>query len=189
MYYSKSLDIYLIQNTYISSLQQNIWDFLHVLMLLSLYMKSTNRIPEWQSFCFECFSLRCVIETSICNEKPNWKQVSDNDGLYWICWAFWVNDKIPWPVIYQDSTSVVTVAHSGGITRTRNLCNWMHLAKESFDMNCLIIEHCESNLTIVYGFIKPLEGIEFQHFFRVWPFSTTVKDNWGVSSSKLRSLH
>jgi hypothetical protein len=42
--------------------------------------------------------------------------------------TFLVNDKMPTPVINQDSSSVVTlVTHGGGVTRTRHLCYCMHL--------------------------------------------------------------
>ncbi len=79
--------------------------------------------------------------------------------------TFLVNDKIPTPVIYQDSSSVVSlVTQGGGITRTRHLRNLMHLAKEAVDLNRLVIRHCNAKSMIADGFMKPLEGAEFKKF-------------------------
>jgi hypothetical protein len=81
--------------------------------------------------------------------------------------TFLVNDKIPTPVIYQDSSSVVSlVTLGGGITRTRHLRNRMHLAKESVDLHCLVIRHCNAKSMIADGFTKPLEGAEFKQFIQ-----------------------
>jgi hypothetical protein len=81
--------------------------------------------------------------------------------------TFLIKDKIPTPVIYQDSTSVVTlVTHGGGVTRTRHLRNRMHLAKEAVDMNRLIIKHCKAESMIADGFTKPLDGNDFTKFIR-----------------------
>jgi hypothetical protein len=73
--------------------------------------------------------------------------------------TFLVNDKIPTPIILQDSTSVVTlVTQGGGVTRTGHLRNCMHLAKIAVDEDHLIIKHCKVNLMIADVFTKPLEG-------------------------------
>jgi hypothetical protein len=79
--------------------------------------------------------------------------------------TFLIKDKISTPVIYQDSSSVVTlVTHGGGVTRTRHLRNRMHLAKEAVDMGCLIIKHCKAQLMIADGLTKPLDGSDFVKF-------------------------
>jgi hypothetical protein len=79
--------------------------------------------------------------------------------------TFLVNDKIATPVIYQDSSLVVSlVTLGGGVTRTKHLRNRMHLAKEAVDLKRLIIKHCRAELMIADGLTKPLEGIDFQQF-------------------------
>jgi hypothetical protein len=45
-----------------------------------------------------------------------------------------VMEKLPVPIVYQDSTSVITlVTKGGGVTCTRHLHNRMHLVKEAVD--------------------------------------------------------
>ena len=79
--------------------------------------------------------------------------------------TFLVNDKIPTPVIFQDSSSVVSlVTQGGGITRTRHLRNRMHLAKEAVDLDRLLIKHCNAKSMIADGFTKSLEGTDFKQF-------------------------
>jgi hypothetical protein len=81
--------------------------------------------------------------------------------------TFLVNEKIATPIIYQDSSSVVSlVTLGGGVTRTKHLRNRMHLAKEAVDLKRLIIKHCRVELMIADGLTKPLEGIEFQQFIQ-----------------------
>jgi hypothetical protein len=79
--------------------------------------------------------------------------------------AFLINETIATPIIYQDSSSVVSlVTLGGGVTRTKHLRNRMHLAKEAVDLKRLIIKHCRAKLMIADGLTKPLEGIDFQQF-------------------------
>ncbi len=74
---------------------------------------------------------------------------------------------IPTPTIYQDSASLVALVTQGdGVTRTRHLCNRMHLVKEVVEMKRIIIKPCKANSMITDGFTKPLEGIEFQQFLQ-----------------------
>ncbi len=48
--------------------------------------------------------------------------------------TFLTSDQVSSPIIYQDSTSVITlVTQGGGVTRTRHLHNHMHLVKEAVD--------------------------------------------------------
>jgi hypothetical protein len=54
--------------------------------------------------------------------------------------SFLTSEKLSAPVIYQDSTSVITlVTQAGGVTWTRHLHNRMHLVKEAVDAQRLII--------------------------------------------------
>ncbi len=60
--------------------------------------------------------------------------------------SFLVSEELPRPIIYQDSTSVITlVTQGGGVTRTRHLRNRMHLVKEAVDERRLEIHHCGTN--------------------------------------------
>jgi hypothetical protein len=61
--------------------------------------------------------------------------------------TFLVSEKLSTPIIYQDSTSVITlVIQGGGVTRTRHLCNRMHLVKEAVDEQRLDIHHCKTRV-------------------------------------------
>ncbi len=81
--------------------------------------------------------------------------------------TFLASDQMSVPIIYQDSTSVITlVTQGGGVTRTRHLCNRMHLVKEAVDDNRINIRHCKTKEMIADGFTKPLEGIDFKYF--IW---------------------
>jgi hypothetical protein len=57
---------------------------------------------------------------------------------------FMVSEKLPTPIIHQDSTSVIMlVTRGGGVTRTRHLRNRMHLVKEAVDDKRLdILQNC-----------------------------------------------
>jgi hypothetical protein len=78
-----------------------------------------------------------------------------------------IKDKITTPIMYQDSSSEVTlVTHGGGVTRTRHLKNHMHLAKEAVDMVHLVIKHCKAELMIADGLTKPLDGSDFTKFIQ-----------------------
>jgi len=96
--------------------------------------------------------------------------LTDNIGLVELfddLVTFLVNDKIETPIIYQDSSSVVSlVTLGGGVTRTKHLRNRMHLAKEAVDLKHLIIRHCRAELMMADGLTKPLEGVEFQQFLQ-----------------------
>jgi hypothetical protein len=79
--------------------------------------------------------------------------------------SFLVSEKLPMPIIYQDSTSVVTlVTQGGGVTRTRHLRNRMHLVKEAVDEQRLDIRHCRTDEMIADGFTKSLEGMTYKQF-------------------------
>jgi hypothetical protein len=76
-----------------------------------------------------------------------------------------VMEKLPIPIVYQDSTSVITlVTKGGGVTRTRHLRNRMHLVKEAVDEQRLDVHHCGTKEMTADGFSKPLEGSDFKQF-------------------------
>jgi hypothetical protein len=79
--------------------------------------------------------------------------------------TFLVSEKLPTPIVYQDSTSVIAlVTQGGGVTRTRHLRNRMHLVKEAVDEQRLNVRHCKTKEMIADGRTKPLEGAEFKQF-------------------------
>ncbi len=94
--------------------------------------------------------------------------LSDNIGLVELFHefiTFLVSDKVSTPVIYQDSTSVITlVTQGGGVTRARHLRNRMHLVKEAVDEQRHNVRHCKMTEMIADGLTKPLEGAEFKQF-------------------------
>jgi hypothetical protein len=81
--------------------------------------------------------------------------------------SFLISEQLSPPIIYQDSTSVITlVTQGGGVTRTRHLRNRMHLVKEAVDNEKINVRHCKTNDMIADGFTKPLEGVDFKHFIK-----------------------
>jgi hypothetical protein len=79
--------------------------------------------------------------------------------------TFLTSDQVSSPIIYQDSTSVITlVTQGGGVTRTRHLHNRMHLVKEAVDAKKINIRHCKTQEMIADGFTRPLEGVDFKRF-------------------------
>ncbi len=79
--------------------------------------------------------------------------------------SFLISEKLPIPIIYQDSTSVITlVTQGGGVTRTRHLRNRMHLVKEAVNEQQLDIRHCKTHEMIADGFTKPIEGVSYKQF-------------------------
>ncbi len=94
--------------------------------------------------------------------------------------TFLASDQISVPIIYQDSTSVITlVTQGGGVTRTRHLHNHMHLVKEAVDDNHINICHCKTQEMIADGFIKPLEGIDFKYFIQALHIYNSSKSQPG----------
>jgi hypothetical protein len=93
-----------------------------------------------------------------------------------------VQEKIPTPIILQDSTPVITlVTKGGGVTRTRHLRTRMHLAKEALDEQRIIIRQCNTKLLIADGFTKPLEGFDFQQFIKyIMPINPTQDNRWAL---------
>jgi hypothetical protein len=90
--------------------------------------------------------------------------------------SFMVSEKLPTPIIHQDSTSVITlVTQGGGVTRTRHLRNRMHLVKEAVDDKRLDIRHCKTINMIADGFTKPLEGVAFKQFINALNIFDTSK--------------
>jgi hypothetical protein len=72
--------------------------------------------------------------------------------------TFLTSDQVSSPIIYQDSTSVITlVTQGGGVTRTRHLHNRMHLVKEAVDAKKINIRHCKTQEMIADGFTRPLD--------------------------------
>jgi ribonuclease HI len=68
--------------------------------------------------------------------------LTDNIGLVDLIHEFMTMENVPTPIIYQDSTSVISlITKGGGITRTGNLRARMHLGKEAFDNGNIIVQY------------------------------------------------
>ena len=69
------------------------------------------------------------------------------------------------PVIFQDSTSVISlVMKDGGIVRTKHLHVCMNLCKEGVDQNKLKIVYVPMKWMIADGCTKALEKKDFEVF-------------------------
>jgi hypothetical protein len=89
-------------------------------------------------------------------------------GLFEDFFSFIINreEKMP-PLIYQDSTSVISlVIKGGGIVRTKHLHVRMNLCKEGVEEKRIRIAYIHTTKMLADGLMKPLEGKAFQVFRR-----------------------
>jgi hypothetical protein len=71
------------------------------------------------------------------------------------------------PIIYQDSTSVISlVTQGGGVTRTKHMRARVNLGKECFDEKRALIQYCHTKMMRADGASKVLEGSAFEQFAR-----------------------
>jgi len=79
--------------------------------------------------------------------------------------AFITNSPVQIPVIFQDSTSVISlVTKGGGIVRTKHLRVRMHLCKEGVDQRRFKIVYVHTKRMIADGLTKALEKRDFEIF-------------------------
>jgi hypothetical protein len=79
--------------------------------------------------------------------------------------SFLFGQPIPLPIIYQDSTSVISlVTRGGGVTRTKHMRARVNLGKECFDEKRATVQYCNTKLMISDGASKVLEGKEYEQF-------------------------
>ena len=94
--------------------------------------------------------------------------LTDNIGLVELVHEFleFVTMKsIPKPIIYQDSTSVISlITKGGGITRTKHLRARMHLGKEAYDNKCIQVKYKGTKEMEADGLSKPFDPGEHKHF-------------------------
>ena len=79
--------------------------------------------------------------------------------------SFITNSPVQIPVLFQDSTSVISlVMKGGGIVRTKHLCVRMNLCKEGVDQNRFHIVYVPTKRMIADGCTKALEKKDFEVF-------------------------
>ena len=79
--------------------------------------------------------------------------------------GFITNTPVQIPVIFQDSTSVISlVTKGGGIVRTKHLCVRMNLCKEGVDQNKFQIVYVPTKRMIADGCTEAFEKKDFQVF-------------------------
>eukprot|EP00590_Aulacoseira_subarctica_P007934 CAMPEP_0172427188 /NCGR_PEP_ID=MMETSP1064-20121228/40977_1 /TAXON_ID=202472 /ORGANISM="Aulacoseira subarctica , Strain CCAP 1002/5" /LENGTH=176 /DNA_ID=CAMNT_0013171267 /DNA_START=105 /DNA_END=635 /DNA_ORIENTATION=- len=79
--------------------------------------------------------------------------------------SFLFGEQIPLPIIYQDSTSVISlVTRGGGVTRTKHMRARVNLGKECFDEKRALVKYCHTKLMRADGASKVLEGSAFEQF-------------------------
>ena len=79
--------------------------------------------------------------------------------------AFVTDSKEIKPVIYQDSTSVITmVTEGGGAVRTKHMRTRMHLVLEAVRQNRAEIRYIGTKGMKADGLSKSLEGLDFVKF-------------------------
>jgi len=94
--------------------------------------------------------------------------LTDNIGLVELFHefiSFLFGKPIPTPIIYQDSTSVISlVTRGGGITRTKHMRARVNLGKECFDEKRAIVVYCNTKKMRADGVSKVLEGKDYEEF-------------------------
>ncbi len=115
--------------------------------------------------------------------------LTDNIGfieLFEEFFSFIINreEKIP-PLIYQDSTSVISlVTKGGGIVRTKHRVR-MNLCKEAVEEKRIRITYIHTTKMLADGLTKPLDGKAFQDFMKA--LLGLKKQELDTSSSKVLS--
>jgi hypothetical protein len=78
---------------------------------------------------------------------------------------FVMNTEKKCPLIYQDSTLVISlVTKGGGVVQTKHLRVRMNLCKEAVDEKCIRITYIHTSRMIADGLSKALEGKAFIAF-------------------------
>jgi hypothetical protein len=95
--------------------------------------------------------------------------LTDYLGLAELFHEFWCflndNENMEKPIIYQDSTSVLSlITQGGGATRTKHLRARVHLAKECIDEARVTVVHCKAENMYADGASKSLEGEQFHTY-------------------------
>jgi hypothetical protein len=79
--------------------------------------------------------------------------------------AFVMDSEEIKPLVYQDSTSVITmVTEGGGVVRMKHMRTRMHLVLEAVRQNRVQIEYVSTKEMKADGLSKPLESMEFVKF-------------------------
>lgn len=79
--------------------------------------------------------------------------------------SFFLDEEPRTPIIYQDSTSVISlITKGGGITRTKHLRARMNLAKEMIAENKIRVLYKNTSNMIADGLSKILSGQAFKIF-------------------------
>ena len=85
--------------------------------------------------------------------------------LVWEFVCFLVGRCLPIPIIYQDSTSVISlITQGGGAPRTKHLRVRINLAKEMLDENRAEVQYLNTKEMPADGASKVLEGKPHQRF-------------------------
>jgi hypothetical protein len=94
--------------------------------------------------------------------------LSDNLGLVELLvdfLAFITDLKEIKPLVYQDSTSIITmVTVGGGVTRMKHMRTRMNLVLEAVKQNRITVRYVNTKQMKADGLLKPLEGAEFVKF-------------------------
>ena len=78
---------------------------------------------------------------------------------------FVTKKSVPTPIIYQDSTSVISlITKGGGITRTKHLRARMHLGKEACDNGSIKVIYKGTKDMKADGLSKPFDPGEHRQF-------------------------
>ena len=85
--------------------------------------------------------------------------------LVWELVCFLVGRCLPIPIVYQDSTSVISlITQGGGVARTQHLRARINLTKEMLDENRAEVQYLNTKEMPVDSASKVLEGKPHQRF-------------------------
>jgi hypothetical protein len=94
--------------------------------------------------------------------------LTDNIGLVELVHEFVefvTMQSVTTPIIYQDSTSVISlITKGGGITRTKHMRARMHIGKEAHDKGSILVRYKGTKDMKADGLSKPFDPGEHQEF-------------------------
>jgi hypothetical protein len=108
---------------------------------------------------------KCVVKSPTEAELVGLTDKMSFAELVWELVCFLVGKCLPVPVIYQDSTSVISlITQGGGVARTKHLRARINLAKEMLEEKRAVVKYLKTTEMPADGVSKVLEGKPHRRF-------------------------
>ena len=108
---------------------------------------------------------KCTVKSPTESELVGFSDKMGFAELVWEFACFLVGRRLPVPIIYQDSTSVISlITQGGGTPRTKHLRARINLAKEMLEEDRAEVQYLNTKEMPADGGSKVLEGKPHQRF-------------------------